>query len=52
MFPAMCIDDRTELLGGMQMSAPPEAFEAVVGLVRSVLSPTDAAAVCTRLGVS
>lgn len=52
MFPTMCIDDRTELLGGMQMSAPPEAFEAVVGLVRSVLSPTDAAAVCTRLGVS
>ena len=27
MLPAMNVDDRTELLGGMRMAAPPEAFD-------------------------
>ena len=31
MLPAMNLDDRTELLGGMRMTAPPEAFAGVVG---------------------
>jgi len=30
MLPAMNVDDRTELLGGMRAAAPPEAFAAVV----------------------
>ena len=32
MLPAMNIDDRTELLGGMQAGAPPEVFAGVWGL--------------------
>jgi hypothetical protein len=49
MLPAMNIDDRTELLTGMKMSAPREAFDAVTGLARSVLEPTDFAALAARL---
>ena len=49
MLPSMNLDDRVELLGGMRMSAPPEAFAGVVGLARSVLHPTDYAAVAARL---
>jgi hypothetical protein len=51
MFPAMNVDNRTEVLGGMQQTAPPEAFAGVVSLARSVLDPTDFAAVATRLGL-
>ena len=49
MLPAMNLDDRAELLGGMRMSAPPEAFGGVVGLARSVLRPGDFDALATRL---
>ncbi|HEY3484888.1 MAG TPA: hypothetical protein VGK49_05855, partial [Ilumatobacteraceae bacterium] len=49
MLPAMNLDDRAELLAGMRMSAPPEAFGAVVGLARSVLRPVDFDALATRL---
>jgi hypothetical protein len=52
MLPAMNVDDRTDLLGGMRASAPPEAFDAVVSLTRSVLCPVDATAVLSRLGLS
>lgn len=52
MFPAMNVDDRTELLGGMQATAPPEAFGGVVSLLRSVLPDHEAGAVTARLGVS
>ena len=31
MLPAMNLDDRTEMLTGMKMSAPTEAFDAVTG---------------------
>ena len=41
MLPAMNVVDRTELLGGMRMSAPPEAFAGVIDLARSVLAPAD-----------
>ncbi|MCD9625703.1 hemerythrin domain-containing protein [Rhabdothermincola salaria] len=52
MVPAMNVEDRVELLTGMRESAPPEAFEAVLGLVRSVLEPAGARAVSRRLGVA
>ena len=52
MFPAMNVDNRTEMLGGMQQSAPPEAFAGVVSLLRSVLPADEATAVTARLGVS
>jgi hypothetical protein len=52
MLPAMNVDDRAELLGGMQATAPPEAFDGVVGLVRSVLNPGDASSALGRLGLS
>jgi len=49
MLPAMNVDDRSELLGGMQASAPPEAFAAVLGLAESVLRPADFAATSARI---
>lgn len=52
MLPAMNIDDRTDLLGGMQAGAPPEVFEGVWSLAGSVLSRDDVAALGRRLGVS
>ena len=52
MLPAMNVDDRTELLAGMQASAPPEAFAAVVGLAGSVLTAADFGAVARRLELS
>ena len=52
MLPAMNVDDRTEMLGGIRMAAPPEAFDAVVGLARSVLQPADFASLAGRLGVA
>lgn len=49
MLPAMNIDDRTELLGGMQAGAPPEVFAGVWDLAGTVLSPADHAALGRRL---
>ena len=51
MLPAMNIDDRTELLGGMRMSAPAPVFQAVWSLAGSVLEPTDVRDLATRLGL-
>ena len=51
MLPAMNVDDRTELLGGMQAGAPPEVFAGVWSLVGSVLDPADTKALAARLGV-
>lgn len=51
MLPAMNADDRAELLGGMRMAAPPEAFAAVVDLARSVLEPAEHRATLARLGL-
>ncbi len=51
MIPAMNVDDRTELLGGMRAEAPAEVFAGVWGLVGSVLGPSDVAALAARLGV-
>jgi hypothetical protein len=52
MLPAMNVDDRTELLGGMQQNAPAEEFAGVFGLARSVLTPADGNALARRLGVA
>ena len=52
MLPAMNIDDRAELLGGLRQDAPAEAFAAVWGLTRSVLEPADVRALAGRLGLS
>ncbi len=51
MFPAMNIDDRTDLLRGMMAGAPPEVFQGVWGLVCSVLPPADLEPLAARLGV-
>jgi hemerythrin-like domain-containing protein len=51
MLPAMNVDDRTELLGGMQATAPPEVFGEVWGLACSVLYPQDIEPVAARLGL-
>ena len=40
MLPAMNIDGRTELLGGMRAGAPAEVFDGVWSLAGSVLDPT------------
>ena len=52
MLPAMNVEDRTELLGGMKAAAPPEAFAGAMGLARSVVNPAAYAQVAARLGVS
>ncbi|MGK2928338.1 MAG: hemerythrin domain-containing protein [Acidimicrobiales bacterium] len=51
MLPAMNIDDRAELLGGMHASAPAEAFAQIWGLAGSVLDPRDHQALAARLGL-
>jgi hypothetical protein len=50
MIPAMNVDDRAELLGGMRHEAPPEVFGAVWGLTQSVLTVADFRALAARLG--
>ena len=52
MLPAMNVDERTAMLGGMQMGAPPEIFELFWGVAESSLSPADLGAVASRLGLS
>ena len=49
MLPAMNIDDRAELLGGMRAGAPAEVFAGVWGLAGSVLDDTAYAALAARL---
>jgi hypothetical protein len=51
MLPAMNIDDRAELLGGMQAGAPPEVFAGVWALAGSMLTPADYQALGRRLGI-
>jgi len=49
MLPAMNVDDRTELLGGMRAGAPAEVFAGVAALAQRVLEAPDWAAVAARL---
>ena len=52
MLPAMNIDDRTAMLGGMRAGAPAEVFEGVWGLAGSVLQPEDHRALARRLDLA
>jgi hypothetical protein len=49
MLPAMNVLDRSELLGGIRAAAPAPAFDALVGLTRSVLAPNDVDSLAQRL---
>lgn len=51
MLPAMNVDDRAALLGGMRAAAPAEVFDGVWGLAESVLDAGDVKALALRLGV-
>jgi len=51
MLPAMNIDGRAELLGGMRAGAPAEVFDGVWSLAGSVLDPADVRALASRLGI-
>jgi hypothetical protein len=52
MLPAMHVDDRADLLGGMHAGAPPEVFAGVWGLAGSVLPAADHAKLARRLGLA
>ena len=52
MLPAMNIDDRTELLGGIRAGAPAGVFEGVWGLTGSLLTPSDYTDLGTRLQIA
>ena len=51
MLPAMNIDDRADMLGGMRAGAPAQIFEGVWGLANAVLDSADVDALSRRLGV-
>jgi hypothetical protein len=51
MIPAMNVDDRAELLGGMRAGAPAEVFDGVWSLTRSVLDAADLSSLSARLGI-
>jgi hypothetical protein len=52
MIPAMNLEDRVEMLGGMQAGAPPEVFAGMMALTQSVIAAADYTALATRLGVA
>lgn len=52
MLPAMNIDGRADLLGGMRAGAPAEVFQGVWSLAGSVLDVSDFQALATRLGIA
>ncbi|QYG92698.1 hypothetical protein HC251_09810 [Iamia sp. SCSIO 61187] len=52
MLPAMNLDDRAEMLGGMRAGAPAEVFQGVWSLAGSVLRPADRDALAARLALS
>ena len=51
MLPAMNLDDRGELLGGIRLGAPAEVFAGICALAGSVLQPADFTALSRRLGL-
>jgi hypothetical protein len=51
MLPAMNVDGRAELLGGIQAHAPRQVFEGIWSLSASVLAPVNHRAVAVRLGI-
>jgi iron-sulfur cluster repair protein YtfE (RIC family) len=52
MLPAMNIDNRLEMLGGMRDNAPEEVFDGVWSLATSVLDPCDLSDLAKRLGIA
>lgn len=52
MLPAINAEDRVEMLGGMQMDAPPEVFAGVWALAGSVLAADDYEALGRQLGLA
>jgi hypothetical protein len=52
MIPAMNIDDRAELLGGMRANAPGDVFSGTWALTTSVLPSDDLEALAERVGVN
>lgn len=50
MLPAMNVDERVELLGGVRAGAPAEVFAGVLALAQSVLRPEVYAQTAQRLG--
>ena len=50
MLPAMNLDERADMVGGMSM-APPEVFAVFRAAAQSALSPDDWAALATRVGL-
>lgn len=51
MLPAMNVEDRAELLGGMRAEAPAEVFTGVWSLTCSVLDPVACQVLAGRLGI-
>ena len=51
MLPAMNIDNRADMLGGMRAGAPAQIFEGVWGLANAVLDSADVDALSRRLGI-
>jgi hypothetical protein len=49
MLPAMNVDDRSELLGGIRAAAPADVFAQVMALAQAVLAPADYDALAVRL---
>jgi hypothetical protein len=52
MLPAMNVDDRAQLLGGIRGGAPAEVFAGVCALAESVLTPQAWSATAARLGLT
>jgi len=52
MLPALNIDDRAEVLGGIRAGAPAPVFEGVWGLTGSVLAPSDYTDLGKRLQIA
>jgi hypothetical protein len=51
MVPAMNLEERTNMLGGMQAGAPAEIFEVFRAAAEAALSPSDYQTVAARLGL-
>ena len=51
MLPAMNLQERTQMLGGMKQFAPPEAFAGVCGLAESLLAAEDWSALRSNVGL-
>jgi len=51
MLPAMNVDDRAEMLGGMRANAPAEVFNGIWNLAGSLLDSADVRALAGRLGL-